>query len=84
MPWLAFKGDSSDPGMIGRLISALSNAARLAGRHCAYVLWGVRAGNPAVFGTTFDPGRLMAEGQPLDPLAGAASAPGYPVRAAES
>ena len=40
-PWVEFKENNSDPQMIGKLISALSNAARLADQHFAYVLWGV-------------------------------------------
>jgi predicted HTH transcriptional regulator len=65
-PWAEFKENNSDPQMIGRLISALSNSARLAGQHCAYVLWGVRDGDHSVCGTTFEPAHQVQQGQPLE------------------
>lgn len=34
-----FKTNNADGEMIGRLISALSNSARLTGRHFGYVVW---------------------------------------------
>ena len=37
-PWLEFKGNNSAPEMIGKRCSALSNAARIEGRDCAYML----------------------------------------------
>ncbi len=64
--WVEFKENNADPQMIGKLISALSNAARLTDRHFAYVLWGVRDGDHSVTGTTFDPGSQMQQGQPLE------------------
>ena len=36
--WLEFKKDNYKPEMIGKDISALANAAALAGRSCAYML----------------------------------------------
>lgn len=64
--WVEFKENNADPQMIGRLISALSNAARLADEHFAYVLWGVRDTDHAVVGTSFEPGSQKQKGQPLE------------------
>ena len=53
--WLEFKTNNTDPAMIGKRCSALSNSARLEGRDCAYMLWGVADENHAVVGTDFNP-----------------------------
>ena len=65
-PWVEFKDSNSDPEMIGGLISALSNAARQADQHFAYVVWGVRDGDHAVVGTSFEPSSQKQKGQPLE------------------
>lgn len=65
-PWVEFKQNKSDPHMIGKLISALSNAARMADEAFAYVLWGVRDGDHACVGTTFEPSSQTVNNQPLD------------------
>jgi len=64
--WVEFKENNADPQIIGKLISALSNSARLNDQHCAYVLWGVRDGDHAITGTTFNPNSQMQQGQPLE------------------
>lgn len=64
--WVEFKENVTDPEMIGKLISALSNAARLADQHFAYVVWGVRDGDHAVTGTTFEPSAAKHKNQPLE------------------
>lgn len=61
-----FKHNNDDPEMIGKLISALSNAARVAELAFAYVVWGVEDGSHAVLGTTFDPTRQRKGNQPLE------------------
>ena len=66
MPWVEFKKDNSDPYQIGKLISALSNGARLADKHSAYVVWGIRNTDHAAVGTTFEPSSQMQKGQPLE------------------
>ena len=38
--WVEFKHDNTDAQMMGVRISALSNAARLRDKPCAYMLWG--------------------------------------------
>lgn len=65
-PWAEFKENNPEGQMIGKLISALSNAARVADQHFAYVVWGVRDGDHAAVGTTFEPGTRRESGQPLD------------------
>lgn len=51
--WLEFKVNNSEPDTIGKLCSALANAARIEGRDVAYVVWGVADDTHAVVGTTF-------------------------------
>ncbi|MEP6966205.1 MAG: ATP-binding protein [Polaromonas sp.] len=63
--WLEFKGNNTDPDMIGKRSSALSNAARIEGRDFAYMLWGIEDGSHAVVGTHFDPDSAKAGGQLL-------------------
>lgn len=53
--WLEFKGNNSDPDMIGKRCAALSNAARIEGRDLAYMIWGVQDSSHAVVGTDFNP-----------------------------
>lgn len=52
--WLEFKKDNYDPMMIGERVSALSNAAALAERNCAYMIWGVSDGAHEVVGTEYN------------------------------
>ena len=52
---MEFKTNNSDPQDIGAYISALSNAAALAGKTNAYVVWGVSDDTHDVVGTTFRP-----------------------------
>lgn len=65
-PWAEFKENNPDGQMIGKLISALSNAARVAEQHFAYVVWGIRDGDHVAVGTTFELGTRRENGQPLD------------------
>lgn len=53
--WVEFKVNDAEPQAIGEYISALANAAALAGKAFAYLVWGVRDEDHAVVGTTFDP-----------------------------
>ena len=54
-PWLEFKQNDTAPEGIGKLVSALSNAARLEGRETAFLAWGVEDGAHKVVGTSFNP-----------------------------
>lgn len=64
--WVEFKVNNADAQMIGKLISALSNAARLADQHFAYVLWGVRNTDHSVVATRFEPSSQTQQGQPVE------------------
>lgn len=61
--WLEFKGNNTVPEIIGKRCSALSNAARVEGRDCAYMIWGVEDVSHRVVGTNFDPNSDKAHGQ---------------------
>lgn len=54
--WVEFKqGDATSPEDIGEYLSALSNAAALAGKAHAYLIWGLVDGSHEVVGTRFSP-----------------------------
>ena len=61
-----FKANYADPAMVGRLISAIANAARIEERDSGYVVWGVRDADHAVVGTAFDPRTAKQARQPLE------------------
>lgn len=65
-PWVEFKENNADAQMMGKLIAALSNAARLADQPFAYLLWGIRDVGHAAVGTTFEPSDQLQQGQPLE------------------
>ncbi|WP_043133362.1 ATP-binding protein [Aeromonas media] len=54
-PWLEFKHNNTDPEMIGKRCSALANSARIEGRDCGYMLWGIEDASHKVVGTDFRP-----------------------------
>lgn len=64
--WVEFKVDNSHPQEIGEYISALANAAALAGKAAGYLLWGVRDADHHVVGTAFDPERERKGGEQLE------------------
>lgn len=64
--WVEFKENNKDARLIGKLISALSNAARLADQPFAYLIWGVRDGDHAAVGTNFQPSAETQNNQPLE------------------
>lgn len=53
--WLEFKSNLSHEKQIGKLVSALANAARLDGKEQAFLIWGVEDCSHDVTGTDFDP-----------------------------
>ncbi len=61
-----FKENNFAPSAIGKYISALANAAALAERDFAYLLWGVRDSDHTITGTRFDPDTAKHQGQPLE------------------
>ena len=64
--WVEFKVDNTDPEMIGRSVSALSNSARIAGEDFGYLIWGIEDGTHKTVGTTFDPARAKKGNEPLE------------------
>lgn len=64
--WVEFKENNTDPQMIGKLISALSNAARLADQHFAYVIWGIGDADHLPVGTVFSPSSQREQSEPLE------------------
>lgn len=64
--WVEFKVDNTDPEMIGRSVSALSNSARIAGEDFGYLIWGIEDGTHTTVGTTFDPARAKKGNEPLE------------------
>ncbi|MBE6400910.1 MAG: transcriptional regulator [Verrucomicrobia bacterium] len=50
--WLEFKRNYCDPRMVGEDISALANSSVVAGRDCAYMLWGIEDGSHDIVGTS--------------------------------
>lgn len=63
--WVEFKGNNTDPDMIGVRCSALANAARIEGFETAYMIWGIEDGTHAVTGTDFLPDNKKKGNQPL-------------------
>lgn len=53
--WVELKENNDEPQAMGEYISALANAAALAGKTRGYLLWGVCDEDHAIVGTTFDP-----------------------------
>lgn len=64
-PWLEFKGDNSDPVLMGKTIAAISNGAAIAGKPAGHILWGVEDVLHAVVGTAFQPDNALIGNQPL-------------------
>lgn len=63
--WFEFKENWFEPMVLGEYISALSNAAAMAGRKEAYFVWGVRDSDYEVVGTGFLSRRNVG-GEPLE------------------
>lgn len=53
--WVEFKKNNIAPEHVGVRISALSNAARVAGQNTAYMVWGVDDTKCSIVGTRFAP-----------------------------
>lgn len=64
--WVELKENKADPHELGEYISALSNAAALHERKYGYLVWGIRDGDHAVVGTTFDPGAAKQGNEDLE------------------
>jgi ATP-dependent DNA helicase RecG len=64
--WVEYKLNSSEPDRIGRYISAIANAARLADKPSGYVLWGVEDESREIKGTSFDPSTAKKGNEALE------------------
>ena len=64
--WVEFKVDNERPALIGEYISALANAAALAGKPHGYVVWGVEDETRALVGTYFHPRTARKGNEPLE------------------
>lgn len=64
--WLELKHNNENPQEIGEYISALSNGAALAGRHSAYILWGIEDSTSRIIGTSFRPRETKIGNQELE------------------
>lgn len=64
--WVEFKENNSDADMIGKRISAMSNAARLADQPFAYLLWGIQDSDHKAIGTNFEPTLKKQGNQPIE------------------
>ncbi|MDR0466948.1 MAG: putative DNA binding domain-containing protein [Deltaproteobacteria bacterium] len=56
--WVEFRHNQANSDELGEDLSALSNAAALAGKAHAYLVWGVSEGARETVGTFFKPSRL--------------------------
>ena len=61
-----FKKDNTDVRVVGRLVSAISNTARVQDVQFGYVVWGIRDGDGAVVGTGFEPSAAVRQRQPYE------------------
>jgi predicted HTH transcriptional regulator len=64
--WVEFEENKAEPGEIGEYLSALSNAAALAGKAFAYLLWGIADETHEVVGTSFAPSRAKVGNEELE------------------
>lgn len=64
--WVEFKVNDAEPQAIGEYISALANAAALAGKASAFLVWGVRDDDHACVGTTFKPSSARRGNEELE------------------
>lgn len=60
--WLEFKENHYEPQILGEYLSALANAAGIAGKPRGYLIFGVQDQTHAVVGTQFDPHSVKAKG----------------------
>jgi ATP-dependent DNA helicase RecG len=65
-PWVEFKESYANPEDVGEYLSALSNAAALAGKEHGYVVWGIHDRSHVVVGTAFSPNGAKKGGELLE------------------
>jgi len=64
--WAEFKHNNTDPDEIGEYLSALANAAALAGKVSAWLVWGVDDQTHELIGTTFNPANAKVGNEELE------------------
>jgi ATP-dependent DNA helicase RecG len=64
-PWLEFKHNNDDCEMIARTLSACANAAMLADRDRAFMIWGIKDGSREKVGTDIRLSKLKKGGENL-------------------
>jgi len=64
--WVEFKVNNVNPEVIGESLSALVNAAALAGKANAYLLWGIRDEDHEIIGTSFKPNEVKIGNEELE------------------
>lgn len=64
--WVEFKENDAEPQQVGEYLSALSNAAALAGKAFAYLVWGVSDDDHTVVGTSFSPAAAKIGNEELE------------------
>ena len=64
--WLEFKQNNADPELIGRCVAACANAAILAEKDRAYIIFGIENGTKARLGTTVRLRDLRKGGENLE------------------
>jgi predicted HTH transcriptional regulator len=66
MAWLEFKQNNADPELIGRCVAACANAAILAEKDRAYIIFGIENGTKARLGTSVRLRDLRKGGENLE------------------
>lgn len=64
--WVEFKVNNDDLKEIGEYISALANAATLAGKAKAYLVWGIEDASHTIVGTQFSPSTAKQGNEELE------------------
>lgn len=64
--WVEFKVNNDDPKEIGEYLSALANAATLAGKAKAYMVWGIEDTGHTIVGTQFFPSTAKQGNEDLE------------------
>lgn len=64
--WLEFKKDNTNTETMGQNISAIANAAALAGKTYGYLVWGIDDATHEATGTTFRPRTQKKGGEELE------------------
>ncbi len=64
--WVEFKVENGNPREVGEYISALANAAALAGETHGYMVWGIRDIDHGIVGTGFEPASARKGNEALE------------------